>query len=421
MNEFLLYLGKSSLVMAVMYLFYSVLLKGDTHFKWNRVYLLLSMLLSLILPLIQIEFLKPVAIPQMSVLLAPFTVNHEYARLIQPSFSLSEQFIFFLYLLGVTFFLVRFFGNIRYLIRLIRNGERKTIHGLNVVYVNKPISPFSFFNLVLLPRNMNELEHDMILQHEKTHVIQLHSFDLICFELLGILLWFNPFVYLMRRSMKSIHEFLADQGVVTSGQEVVHYQQLLFTHISGLNQNQFSLTNNFNYSMLKNRIIMMTKKRSNPISKGKYILVLPMIAFFIVFFSTSGIQSVVGQEKAKTTTPAPKSGEQKEVFTVVEEMPTFPGGDEALGKFLGENIHYPDSAIAKHIQGNVFVQFVVNKDGAVGDVKILRGIGGGCDEEALRVIKLMPRWNPGKQRGEPVAVQFNLPIRFALDKKKSKQ
>lgn len=103
------------------------------------------------------------------------------------------------------------------------------------------------------------------------------------------------------------------------------------------------------------------------------------------------------------------------IFTIVEENPSFPGGDEARMRYLAQNIKYPQMARESGIQGIVFVTFVVERDGNITDVRLLRGIGGGCDEEAIRVVKGMPRWTPGKQRGQPVRVQFNLPIRFTLN------
>jgi protein TonB len=109
-----------------------------------------------------------------------------------------------------------------------------------------------------------------------------------------------------------------------------------------------------------------------------------------------------------------ETAEEEEVFTVVEDPPTFPGGDAALFKYLGENIKYPAMAKDAGVSGVVFVTFKVGKDGGVSDVNVLRGIGAGCDEEAIRVVKSMPKWNPGKQRGKEVIVQFNLPIRFTL-------
>lgn len=106
--------------------------------------------------------------------------------------------------------------------------------------------------------------------------------------------------------------------------------------------------------------------------------------------------------------------EEEQIFTIVEEMPTFPGGEAELFKYLGKNIKYPQMATDAGISGVVYVTFVVDKDGKIRDVKVLRGIGGGCDEEAVRVVKSMPTWKAGKQRGKPVTVQYNLPIRFTL-------
>ncbi len=105
---------------------------------------------------------------------------------------------------------------------------------------------------------------------------------------------------------------------------------------------------------------------------------------------------------------------EAEIFTVVESMPSFPGGMGELMKFLGKNINYPTLAKESGIQGRVFINFVVEPNGSISNVKVLRGIGGGCDEEAVRVVKSMPKWSPGKQRGKPVRVSYNLPVKFTL-------
>jgi len=109
-----------------------------------------------------------------------------------------------------------------------------------------------------------------------------------------------------------------------------------------------------------------------------------------------------------------ESAEEAQIFMVVESMPEYPGGEAALYTFLADNIKYPQMAKESGIQGRVFVTFVVEKDGHVTDVRVLRGIGGGCDEEAIRVVKSMPKWTPGKQRGKSVRVQYNLPVKFTL-------
>lgn len=121
-----------------------------------------------------------------------------------------------------------------------------------------------------------------------------------------------------------------------------------------------------------------------------------------------------GIEVVETKTQVIEQEAPREIFTVVEEQPNYPGGDEARIKFLQANMKYPEEAKELGIQGKVFVTFVVEVDGSITDVKVLRGIGSGCDDEAIRVVKSMPRWVPGKQRGVPVRVQFNLPINFKL-------
>jgi periplasmic protein TonB len=117
---------------------------------------------------------------------------------------------------------------------------------------------------------------------------------------------------------------------------------------------------------------------------------------------------------APVKTEEEESAEEAQIFMVVESMPEYPGGEAALYSFLAENIKYPQMAKESGIQGRVFVTFVVERDGRVTDVRVLRGIGGGCDEEAVRVVESMPKWTPGKQRGKSVRVQYNLPVKFTL-------
>ena len=106
--------------------------------------------------------------------------------------------------------------------------------------------------------------------------------------------------------------------------------------------------------------------------------------------------------------------QEAEIFTIVEEMPEFPGGMNKLAEYLGKNIKYPQMARESGIQGRVFVQFVVEPDGSVSNVAVMRSLGGGCDEEAIRVVKSMPKWKAGKQRGKPVRVSYILPVNFKL-------
>jgi TonB family protein len=179
------------------------------------------------------------------------------------------------------------------------------------------------------------------------------------------------------------------------------------------------LTNNFNHSLLKKRITMMTKSKSNYFAKLKVLLVTPVAFFLVVAFTVSPVVKTVAQvdkqtQKVEVKSQSPQDGDQNELFTVVENMPKFPGGEEARAKFFAENIKYPEAARKAGVQGTCYVTFVIEEDGSTSNVKVLRGIGGGCDEEAVRVIQSMPKWEPGTQRGKAVRVQFNMPVKFSL-------
>lgn len=196
---------------------------------------------------------------------------------------------------------------------------------------------------------------------------------------------------------------------------------------------------------------MMTKSKSGTWAKSKMLIALPALAALLFLLPASSVSSssdsgnpdktqtapllvkapavvpsVAGevqepQDKEKKKTEAkyvPGQPDKNGVYPVVEQQPEYTGGDEARIKFMVENIKYPEEAKKAGIQGKVFVTFVIQADGAVTDVKVLRGIGGGCDEEAVRVVKMMPNWIPGKEQGKNVAVQFNLPIKFRLDSDK---
>lgn len=140
------------------------------------------------------------------------------------------------------------------------------------------------------------------------------------------------------------------------------------------------------------------------------ILVLLVASVLFIADSSAQIEVIEPAQKVEV-----KEEHSEAPFITFERMPQFPGGEDALFKFIAANLKYPDTAIEAGIGGVVYVSFLVEQDGAIGEAKVLRGIGGGCDEEALRVVQLMPKWEPGVQRGEPVRVQYNLPLRFELE------
>ncbi len=169
---------------------------------------------------------------------------------------------------------------------------------------------------------------------------------------------------------------------------------------------------------------MMSKIKNNRLSVLKMVFLLPVTIALTVFFTLSVSNTILAQDREAQVQRKTAGQEQKEedpVFVVVEEMPTFKGGKDELYNYMASNIKYPEEAKKDGITGITYITFVVEKDGSVSNAKVLRGFNDACDQEALRVVEAMSDWNPGKQKGQPVRVQFNLPIKFNLDKAKSQE
>ena len=162
---------------------------------------------------------------------------------------------------------------------------------------------------------------------------------------------------------------------------------------------------------------MQLSKPAKVLNQVRYLAFLPVVLALTFLFAcqteSKKLEDILPPENVEATDAVLQIDEDP-IFQVVEVNPEFPGGNEARIRFLQENMRYPAEAREKSIQGTVFVTFVVEKDGSLSGAKILRGIGGGCDEEVLRIVEMMPKWTPGKQRGQNVRVQFNMPIRFTL-------
>lgn len=429
MNEFLIYLMKSSVCLAVLYLIYWFFLKKDTFFMANRIYLISSIILSFVLPLFKIPVVYEDPELTYVVVMEAITITAQKLESgIINNLSVYQK-LFIVYLTGVAIFFFRFAFQILQLIFLIKKFGVTKMNELKIVKLDRKYSPFSYFNYIFLNEdNFKDKNLKEIIDHEKIHIEQKHSIDLVLLEALTIIQWFNPFIWLYKNSLKGIHEYLADAGLLARGLNKVNYQSLLLNHTVGIQIND--LTNNFNQSLIKKRFIMMTKKQSKRTAGLKLLLFLPVTALLIMCFTLSYAQI---EENVKTTVAKAVQAVEKEVvieatdvveqvqvqekeeaFTVVEDMPEFSGGEQALYKYLANNIKYPAEAHEKGIEGRVYITFVVEKDGSLTEIKIARGIGNGCDKEAMRVVTEMPKWTPGKQRGKIVRVKYILPIRFIL-------
>lgn len=424
----MLYLLQVNVGLILFYALYKLVCTRDTFFRSRRFILIVSLVLPFILPFIDVrEWLESrdrmimLTHFDYSAVLPEIVVGSEAVETGNRVFVLSE-WIGYLYLAGVVVLLVRLAVQAFSLYRLIVRMPEKEINGVRVKCLNDPSGPFSFFGWIFMnPAAVKEDEISEILTHEMAHVKQHHSVDVLLAEMVSICCWMNPFAWLLKREVRLNLEFLADRKVMEAGFATKSYQY----HLLGLAYNhKYGLSNNFNFSHLKQRIIMMNKKKSNAAGHIKYALfVLPAFAL-LVAGNISCSQDASQTEDAKEEVVAPVSPETKEapadstakeeVFMVAEQMPEFPGGMKEMLKFLQENVKYPENAMKNNVQGRVIVQFVVEKDGTPTEFKVLRSVDSDLDAEALRVMKAMPKWKPGMQKGQVVRVKFTVPVSFKL-------
>lgn len=282
----------------------------------------------------------------------------------------------------------------------------------SLILLDDDTAPYSFFNQIVVgTRGLNDDELRCILAHESYHVSHNHTYDLLAAWLLCCGAWFNPFAWLIMREIRTVHEFQADAASIgTCGRE--DYLHLLYRQVTGTGYGH--ITNNFKSINIKNRIVMMNKMKTR-FGAWKAVAALPVMALLLmVGCKPAATSEEPQQEEPVYNTMDLTENADGEVVSVVEDDPEFPGGEEALYKYLAENIKYPVLAKEKGTQGRVYVTFVVEKDGSVTDAKVLRGVSEEVDAEALRVINAMPKWKPGMQQGVPVRVQYNIPIIFKL-------
>ena len=417
--DFLLYLLKVNIAIILFYGFYRLFFQQDTFFRWKRTALLAILFISFLYPFADIagkfsltetvgNALLPIyAVPEANIV-GQAVVEQTAA---EPTVSFVQslpQLLFALYGIVVLLLLGRLLIQTGTIIRMMQDSQRTELYG-QTIYRHPGIkTPFSFFRwIVLNPALYTDTELQEILRHEETHVREAHSMDTLLSELLCVFCWFNPFAWLLKREIRMNLEFLADRSVLASGYEAEHYQ----FHLLRLTYHKAAakITNNFNVSLLKKRIFMMNKKQTSKLSIFKYTLLIPVIGALIVFNSACKPQNGTVEDTAETIETV-----EKEIWSYVEFMPSFPGGDAALKKWLNDNIQYPVIAAEQGIQGRVTVRFVIDPDGTVSSAEILQSLDPSCDREALRVVRKMPKWVPGKQNGKEVSVYFTVPIVFRL-------
>ncbi|GAB3896332.1 hypothetical protein GCM10028803_13810 [Larkinella knui] len=512
MNAALEYLLKANLFLVLFYGCYWIWLRKHTFFRLNRTYLIVSVLLSLALPLVELpaEAAETIPVPMVA-----FSLPVAIATADQPTGPDWETIGYWVYGLVAAVMLLRLLVQITGVGRLIKRSERHHLDDYTLVLpADERVPTFSFFRYLVLCRRDAQTSNTPIVAHELVHIRQGHSFDVLLLEVVQLFFWINPVLILYKQAIQQVHEFLAD----AQAEDKHQYATFLIDYAFGVQPN--TVTNGFfKPSLLKERIRMLQRRATSRWALGKYILVLPLLlsllamtsareqltdlvitasteegtisgkvqdskgqplpgATLVVMRTTTGAQTdaqgryelknvpsdakivasfvgfesqvkavsgkktldftlsakvdslqrvvVIGTSEKPLTpvsanpvsTTSPGKGE---TFSVVEQNPEFPGGMSALGLYLTKSIRYPAEARQNNTQGTVFVQFTVNTTGDIYGLRVKKGIGSGCDEEAVRVVSQMPRWTPGIQNGKPVLTQYVLPIQFQLNGKEDKR
>lgn len=519
------FLFHASVGLSLFFVVYWLLLRQSTHFTANRIYLVLSVLLALMVAAFPFHYtvtLTPAANTRLSNLSG--MLNYQ---IISGSKHIPENngvswstVLLYAYLTGTALFALRLLIQTWRPLRVIYSSEPKIRDGYYIHENDKYALPFSFFNHILInPKYLKQEEISEILSHEQVHIRERHWVDLLIIELLTVVFWFNPFIWLFELAIKQNHEYLADQGVISRGHSPVRYQALLVNQLMGMQV--IGITNNLNFALGPTRLNMMKRQKTSKKRLFHMAWGIPVLAFMLVAFAepqyekaapatntvqseaTKTIHGTVVDEKgepmpgasvvirntsqgtvanmkgefsleipengcelaisfvgyktivkkvspkkdnlkfrmektvigistklspAKKETPAPppppveaKKAESKAekdgpVFVIVEDMPQYPGGQPALARYIDDKkkeIVQKAKAEGKTLKGKVYVNFVVQTDGSVGQVKITKASGSKyLDEKAIEIVKGMEKWSPGKQRGKPVRVSFVVPIEF---------
>jgi bla regulator protein blaR1 len=451
------YLVLVNFYLFLFYGFYALLLRRETFFQLNRLYLVSSSILSFIIPAIHSEWARNLFITQ-KVQHTFFSYGSQVSvyqlKPIEDRHITIGQILLCIYAIGTLILAIKFIWQLITLKKVIDEPENT--------------GDFSFFKAIRVGDNSVD-DQKIITAHEQAHANQWHSIDIVLIETIAIINWFNPVVYSYRLAIKHIHEFIADKQALNDGTDKTEYALLLLSQ--AFKAPAHKLVNPFfNESLLKRRIFMLQKSRSKYTALLKYGLSAPLFLGMLILseaaisksetikmiskkaeevlqlpaatFSThvsapqkaiqvpqpTAVKEEVKQQPAEITEaplitlegtgnpPRHKADDDNTELTIVEQQPEFKGGMGEFYKFLKSNLQYTPRMMSHDVQGKVIIQLTVEKDGSLTDIKAVHDIGCGAADEAIRVLKLSPKWQPGYQNGESVKVKYTLPIAFNLVK-----
>lgn len=392
----IIYLTKSTLCLLAFFLTYSLVLERENMPVFKRFYLLISLVFSFVVPFITFEFQEENTVA---------LVSKSLENIVLPTLDITGEksylsnILYIIYTIITIILLTRFSRNLYVIYNTRKNSKIIIYENTTLALVDQEILPHTFGSTIFI--NKKDFENHTIeselYTHELTHVRQKHTLDIIFIEVLKTIFWFNPLLFYYKKAMQLNHEFLADEKVITLHNDISIYQKLLLS--KSIQPTNLYLTSNLtSFLKTKKRFIMMTKTTSTTTKFFKKVIVAPLFLGMFIF----GSSTTFAQEG-----PVIKSEQSEDnIYNQVDKKPDFPGGIMEFYSFVGKNFKVPEVKV----NGKVFIQFVVEKDGSLTDIKVLRDIGHGTGEEAIRVLKLSPNWIPGEHEGKKVRVMYSLPI-----------
>ena len=434
----LIYFLKVNLALALLYVCYRLLFREDTFFRLRRGVLLSIYLIAFLYPLPDLsgwlagQTSVADIVSYYSVLLPKETItmpNHEITSTTgwkETGLTVMQL----IWLAGASILLFRCLAELFTVCQLYKKCRKITLNGIRICLLPKDESSYSFFKWIFISPSQDYGEKlDDILVHERTHVCQWHSADILLSEIVCIICWINPFAWWLKKEISINHEFIADEQVMLSGFNKKEYQY----HLIGMEQPNMAIANlynNFSVLPLKKRITMLNKKRTNSVRKVKYLALIPMAAGLLLLNNIDAMARVLNEKvtdviqlpaletvvsETEIADPLPPGKDKIYDLDKCDIKPEFPGGEGALLQFLAKSIKYPVEAQRLGKQGTVNISFVIEKDGMITNAKIVQSLYPSLDKEALRVINSMPKWTPGKLKdGTVVRVQYAVPLTYRL-------
>lgn len=414
MNSILIYALEVNLTILLFALVYHFIFRNEKYYTTNRIVILGMIGTAFAIPILDFSQSEmPLQIAELETIV----ISAKQSTLATPVGFNMPSILSSVYIIGAITALLLLLVQLISLQRTIRNGRTQRAGIAKLIFNSKMKSPGSFFSNIFWRADLSHKHDKWIMDHELVHVSEYHSLDIILIRLAQIACWFNPAIYYFKIELEATHEFRADQVVAKTHNDISTYSKVLLSQALGVDTG--FLTHHFSKpNLLKRRIIMLNKTKNKKATVLKYALLIPTVAMAMSINACTKDGGQKSTEANEDQIVQAQTSDDK-IYEVVEKMPEYPGGKEAMMKYLGNNIKYPENCKKDGPEGMVVLSFVIDKDGAVTDVQSVSSPDERLTMAAIDVIAQMEPWIPGQQDGKNVKVKFKLPIRYKLEEDES--